>query len=96
MTKHSFSRSSGLAAAAASAPINVMGFTFLEAGTSVPYFLSSLVVTKQRHRDMAVSSSIGSIRSNISDILVGIPFSWSNLLYDKFYYTFILNLNLFF
>ena len=85
MTKHSFSRSSGLAAAA-SAPINVMGFTFLEAGTSVPYFLSSLVVTKQGYLDMAVSSSIGNIRSNISDILVGIPFSWLNSLYDKSYY----------
>ena len=75
MTKHSFSRSSGLAAASASAPINVMGLTFLAAGTSVPYFLSSLVVTKQRYRDMAVSSSIGSIRSNISDMLVDTRYS---------------------
>ena len=54
-------------------PINVMGLTFLAAGTSVPDLLSSVVVTKQGRGDMAVSSSIG---SNIFDILVGLPLPW--------------------
>lgn len=51
-------------------PEVVMGLTFLAAGTSVPDLLSSVIVAKQGHGDMAVSSSIG---SNIFDILVGLP-----------------------
>ena len=54
-------------------PLVVMGLTFLAAGTSVPDLLSSIVVAKQGHGDMAVSSSIG---SNIFDILVGLPLPW--------------------
>ena len=46
-------------------PIVIMGLTFLAAGTSVPDLLTSVIVAKQGHGDMAVSSSIG---SNIFDI----------------------------
>ena len=51
----------------------VMGLTFLAAGTSVPDLLTSVIVARQGHGDMAVSSSIG---SNIFDVLVGLPFPW--------------------
>ncbi len=61
-------------------PDVVMGLTFLAAGTSVPDLLSSVIVAKQGHGDMAVSSSIG---SNIFDILVGLPLPW--LLYTIYY-----------
>ena len=37
----------------------VVGLTFLAAGTSVPDLLSSVIVAKQGKGDMAVSSSIG-------------------------------------
>jgi len=56
-----------------SIPTVVMGLTFLAAGTSVPDLLSSVIVAKQGHGDMAVSSSIG---SNLFDILVGLPLPW--------------------
>lgn len=58
-------------------PPEVMGLTFLAAGTSVPDLLSSVIVAKQGKGDMAVSSSIG---SNIFDVLVGLPVPW--LLYN--------------
>lgn len=45
-----------------------MGLTFLAAGTSVPDLITSVIVAKQGHGDMAVSSSIG---SNIFDVCVG-------------------------
>jgi len=54
-------------------PAVVMGLTFLAAGTSVPDLLTSVIVAKQGHGDMAVSSSIG---SNIFDVLVGLPMPW--------------------
>jgi len=54
-------------------PNYIMGMTFLAAGTSIPDLLSSVIVAKQGHGDMAVSSSIG---SNIFDILVGLPIPW--------------------
>jgi len=54
-------------------PAEVMGLTFIAAGTSVPDLLSSVIVAKQGKGDMAVSSSIG---SNIFDMLVGLPFPW--------------------
>lgn len=54
-------------------PAVVMGLTLLAAGTSVPDLLSSVVVAKTGHGDMAVSSSIG---SNIFDITVGLPVPW--------------------
>merc|ERR1719415_248493 len=54
-------------------PDEVMGLTFLAAGTSVPDLFSSVIVAKLGEGDMAVSSSIG---SNIFDILVGLPLPW--------------------
>lgn len=54
-------------------PDVVMGVTVLAAGTSVPDLLSSVIVARQGHGDMAVSSSIG---SNIFDVLVGLPVPW--------------------
>eukprot|EP00484_Ammonia_sp_Unknown_P000943 CAMPEP_0197021402 /NCGR_PEP_ID=MMETSP1384-20130603/2264_1 /TAXON_ID=29189 /ORGANISM="Ammonia sp." /LENGTH=705 /DNA_ID=CAMNT_0042449215 /DNA_START=122 /DNA_END=2236 /DNA_ORIENTATION=- len=54
-------------------PDEVMGLTFLAAGTSVPDLISSVIVAKMGEGDMAVSSSIG---SNIFDILIGLPFPW--------------------
>ena len=56
----------------------VMGLTFLAAGTSVPDLLTSVIVARQGHGDMAVSSSIG---SNIFDVLVGLPFHWYAISY---------------
>ena len=50
-------------------PSVVMGLTFLAAGTSVPDLLSSVIVARQGHGDMAVSSSVG---SNIFDVLFGL------------------------
>lgn len=54
-------------------PSYIMGLTFLATGTSVPDLLSSVIVARRGHGDMAVSSSIG---SNIFDILVGLPLPW--------------------
>jgi len=54
-------------------PSVIMGLTILAAGTSVPDLLSSVIVARRGHGDMAVSSSIG---SNIFDILVGLPLPW--------------------
>lgn len=54
-------------------PDEVMGYTFLAAGTSVPDLITSVVVAKQGLGDMAVSSSIG---SNIFDITFGLPLPW--------------------
>merc|ERR1711962_1169062 len=54
-------------------PDTVMGLTFLAAGTSVPDLITSVLVAKQGHGDMAVSSSIG---SNIFDVTVGLPVPW--------------------
>lgn len=54
-------------------PPEVMGLTFLAAGTSVPDLLSSVIVAQLGKGDMALSSSIG---SNIFDILVGLPLPW--------------------
>jgi len=54
-------------------PSRVMGVTFIAAGTSIPDLLTSVIVARQGHGDMAVSSSIG---SNIFDILIGLPLPW--------------------
>lgn len=54
-------------------PPEVMGLTFLAAGTSVPDLLTSVIVAKQGMGDMAVSSSVG---SNIFDVTVGLPIPW--------------------
>lgn len=51
----------------------LMGLTVLAAGTSVPDLLTSVIVAREGHGDMAVSSSIG---SNIFDVTVGLPLPW--------------------
>ena len=51
----------------------LMGLTFLAAGTSVPDLITSVIVARKGHGDMAVSSSIG---SNIFDITMGLPIPW--------------------
>lgn len=52
---------------------HIMGLTVLAAGTSVPDLLTSMIVARQGHGDMAISSSIG---SNIFDVTVGLPIPW--------------------
>ncbi|XP_067666878.1 sodium/potassium/calcium exchanger 1-like [Haliotis asinina] len=51
----------------------IMGLTFLAAGTSIPDLITSVIVAKKGYGDMAVSSSVG---SNIFDITVGLPVPW--------------------
>ncbi|KAI1301951.1 Sodium/potassium/calcium exchanger 2 [Halotydeus destructor] len=51
----------------------VMGLTFLAAGTSIPDLITSVLVARKGLGDMAVSSSVG---SNIFDVTVGLPFPW--------------------
>jgi Ca2+/Na+ antiporter len=52
---------------------HIMGITVLAAGTSVPDLLTSMIVAREGHGDMAISSSIG---SNIFDVTVGLPIPW--------------------
>ncbi|XP_017492001.1 PREDICTED: sodium/potassium/calcium exchanger 2-like [Rhagoletis zephyria] len=54
-------------------PAEVMGLTFLAAGTSIPDLITSVLVARKGLGDMAVSSSIG---SNIFDVAVGLPLPW--------------------
>uniref|UniRef100_A0A8D9DPL0 Sodium/potassium/calcium exchanger Nckx30C n=1 Tax=Cacopsylla melanoneura TaxID=428564 RepID=A0A8D9DPL0_9HEMI len=61
-------------------PPEVMGFTFLAAGTSIPDLITSVIVARKGFGDMAVSSSVG---SNIFDVTVGLPLPW--LLYNIIY-----------
>ncbi|KAI6236703.1 hypothetical protein M3Y95_00186400 [Aphelenchoides besseyi] len=56
-----------------SIPNEIMGLTFLAAGTSVPDLITSIIVARKGLGDMAVSSSIG---SNLFDICVGLPIPW--------------------
>lgn len=51
----------------------VMGLTFLAAGTSIPDLFTSIIVARKGFGDMAVSSSVG---SNIFDVTVGLPLPW--------------------
>eukprot|EP01064_Diplonema_japonicum_P001304 TRINITY_DN10825_c0_g1_i1.p1 TRINITY_DN10825_c0_g1~~TRINITY_DN10825_c0_g1_i1.p1 ORF type:complete len:493 (+),score=76.71 TRINITY_DN10825_c0_g1_i1:59-1537(+) len=55
-------------------PSEVMGFTVLAAGTSVPDLITSVIVAKKGLADMAVSSSIG---SNMFDVTFGLPLPWA-------------------
>ena len=48
--------------------LQVMGLTFLAAGTSIPDLFTSVIVARKGFGDMAVSSSVG---SNIFDVTVG-------------------------
>mmetsp|Transcript_45480 Transcript_45480/g.131677 ORF Transcript_45480/g.131677 Transcript_45480/m.131677 type:complete len:611 (-) Transcript_45480:215-2047(-) len=52
---------------------SILGMTIIAAGTSVPDMLTSMIVAREGHGDMAVSSSIG---SNIFDVTVGLPVPW--------------------
>ncbi|KAL3288167.1 hypothetical protein HHI36_002618, partial [Cryptolaemus montrouzieri] len=61
-------------------PPEVMGLTFLAAGTSIPDLITSVIVARKGFGDMAVSSSVG---SNIFDVTVGLPVPW--LLFGIFY-----------
>ncbi|CAM1296995.1 SLC24A2 (predicted) [Pycnogonum litorale] len=63
-------------------PTEVMGLTFLAAGTSIPDLITSVIVARKGFGDMAVSSSVG---SNLFDVTVGLPFPWIlyNLIYGK-------------
>jgi len=61
-------------------PPEVMGLTFLAAGTSIPDLITSVIVARKGFGDMAVSSSVG---SNIFDVTVGLPMPW--LLYTLFF-----------
>ncbi|XP_031785453.1 sodium/potassium/calcium exchanger Nckx30C isoform X3 [Nasonia vitripennis] len=63
-------------------PPEVMGLTFLAAGTSIPDLITSVIVARKGFGDMAVSSSVG---SNIFDVTVGLPVPW--LLYGLIYGT---------
>lgn len=54
-------------------PPEVMGLTFLAAGTSIPDLITSVIVARKGFGDMAVSSSVG---SNIFDVTVGLPLPW--------------------
>uniref|UniRef100_A0A0R3RPS6 Na_Ca_ex domain-containing protein n=1 Tax=Elaeophora elaphi TaxID=1147741 RepID=A0A0R3RPS6_9BILA len=54
-------------------PDEIMGLTVLAAGTSIPDLITSVIVARKGHGDMAVSSSIG---SNLFDICVGLPVPW--------------------
>ncbi|XP_028966305.1 sodium/potassium/calcium exchanger Nckx30C [Galendromus occidentalis] len=54
-------------------PSEVMGLTFLAAGTSIPDLITSVLVARKGFGDMAVSSSVG---SNIFDVAVGLPLPW--------------------
>jgi sodium/potassium/calcium exchanger 2 len=53
---------------ATSVILQVMGLTFLAAGTSIPDLITSVIVARKGFGDMAVSSSVG---SNIFDVTVG-------------------------
>ncbi|KAG2768719.1 hypothetical protein JG687_00007724 [Phytophthora cactorum] len=63
-------------------PSALMGLTIIAAGTSIPDALSSILVARDGHGDMAVSSALG---SNVFDILfgLGLPFFLSNLVYSE-------------
>ncbi|XP_043479359.1 sodium/potassium/calcium exchanger Nckx30C isoform X4 [Leptopilina heterotoma] len=61
-------------------PPEVMGLTFLAAGTSIPDLITSVIVARKGFGDMAVSSSVG---SNIFDVTVGLPIPW--LIYGIIY-----------
>jgi K+-dependent Na+/Ca+ exchanger-like protein len=63
-------------------PSALMGLTIIAAGTSIPDALSSILVARDGHGDMAVSNALG---SNCFDILfgLGLPFLLSNLIYGE-------------
>ncbi len=54
-------------------PAVIIGLTVLAIGTSVPDFVSSIIVAKQGRGGMAISNAIG---SNIFNILLGLGLPW--------------------
>ncbi len=58
-------------------PAVIIGLTVLAIGTSVPDFISSIIVAKQGRGGMAISSAVG---SNIFNILIGLGLPWFILL----------------
>ena len=55
-------------------PDEIMGLTFLAAGTSVPDLLTSILVAMQGEGDMAVSRV--PLEAIYSDVTVGLPIPW--------------------
>ena len=55
-------------------PEDIIGFTVLAAGTSLPDTISSVVVARQGSGDMAVANAIG---SNVFNVLFGLGFPWT-------------------
>ena len=54
-------------------PDIILGLIFLSAGSSVPDALGSIIVSRHRKGDMAVSNCIG---SNVFDVLIGLGLPW--------------------
>ena len=54
-------------------PEVIIGLTVLAVGTSVPDLVSSVVVARRGHSDMAVTNAVG---SNIFDIQIGLGLPW--------------------
>ena len=54
-------------------PEVIIGLTIIAIGTSIPDFISSIIVAKKGRPGMAINNAIG---SNIFDILIGIGLPW--------------------
>ena len=54
-------------------PPVIIALTILAAGTSAPDLISSIIVVRRGHGDMAISNAVG---SNIFDILIGLGLPW--------------------
>ncbi len=54
-------------------PPVIIALTILAAGTSAPDLISSIIVVRRGHGDMAIANAVG---SNIFDILIGLGLPW--------------------
>ncbi|MFP4445127.1 MAG: calcium/sodium antiporter [Desulfosudaceae bacterium] len=59
-------------------PPVIIALTILACGTSAPDLISSIIVARRGHGDMAISNAVG---SNIFDILIGLGLPWLITLY---------------
>jgi len=59
-------------------PPVIIALTLLAAGTSAPDLISSIIVVRRGHGDMAIANAVG---SNIFDILIGLGLPWLISLY---------------
>ncbi len=59
-------------------PPVIVALTILACGTSAPDLISSVIVARRGHGDMAVANAIG---SNIFDILIGLGLPWGITVY---------------